>query len=515
MLALGICYLNGWAMAAADGAKKERAEWPPHPDRVFMAIAAAWFETGEEPEEGAALQWLATLEPPEISASDASLRSALNEDRPTVSFVPVNDSQRGRRVPETRDLGKLKDAGLALLPEHRPRQPRRFPVAVPYDSVVFLVWPTIDGGAHRSALERLLRKVTHVGHPASFVQMWIEDTPISPNWVPVDGQATHRLRVSGPGRLDYLEKRYNRNDRLAYADLQVRMSEATGTARRTLRVALNERFGSAAPVSLRPEPGRWQGYDRPPSVSNPEIPGSLFDSHLIILALYGKRLSLTSALKLTETLRGTMLGSCPEPIPEWISGHKADGTPSTDPHLAMLPLPFVSHEHADGRLMGVALALPRGVDPLDSARCLGPLLFDEHGLAKRTSLFAGQWLECALELETRESPPSNLRAELWTRPSRIWASVTPVVLDRHFDGKDKWERAAETVKDACERIGLPRPNEVLLHPVSLVEGVPHAREFPYIVRKKDGGRMHHTHAVIVFEQQVIGPVVLGAGRFRG
>ena len=54
MFAFGIRYLNGWAMAAADGARKVQAEWPPHPDRVFMALAAAWFETGEDPEEGEA-----------------------------------------------------------------------------------------------------------------------------------------------------------------------------------------------------------------------------------------------------------------------------------------------------------------------------------------------------------------------------------------------------------------------------------------------------------------------------
>ena len=53
--------------------------------------------------------------------------------------------------------------------------------------------------------------------------------------------------------------------------------------------------------------------------------------------------------------------------------------------------------------------------------------------------------------------------------------MTPVVLNRHFDGKDKWERAAEGVKGTCEYIGLPCPREVLLHPVSLVEGVSHAR----------------------------------------
>jgi CRISPR-associated protein Csb2 len=234
-----------------------------------------------------------------------------------------------------------------------------------------------------------------------------------------------------------------------------------------------------------------------------------------VLALTGTHLSLPATLKLTETLRGAILATCPEPIPEWVSGHTSDGKPSSDPHLALLPLPFVGYEHADGRLIGVAVALPKGITSSQTAHCLGPWLRDEHGLPRRNKLFAGQWFECGAELETRETPPATLRSDLWTRPSRIWASVTPVVLDRHFDGKDKWERAAETVKDACERIGLPRPKEMLLHPVSLVEGVPHAREFPYLTRRKDGGRMHHTHAVIVFDVEVTGPIMVGAGRFRG
>ena len=120
-----------------------------------------------------------------------------------------------------------------------------------------------------------------------------------------------------------------------------------------------------------------------------------------------------------------------------------------------------------------------------------------------------------VELEARERPPRNLDPNTWTRPSRVWASVTPVVLNRHFDGKDKWERAAESVKGACEHIGLPRPREVLLHPVSLIEGAPHAREYPQLARKSDGGRRSHNHAVIVFDEPVGGPVLVGAGRFRG
>lgn len=207
---------------------------------------------------------------------------------------------------------------------------------------------------------------------------------------------------------------------------------------------------------------------------------------------------------------------CPEqPPPEWFSGHRGDGRPASAPHVALIPLPFVGAQHADGRIMGLAVVLPTNLEPQEAGRCLEPILRDaETGLPDESRLFDG-WLDCAVELETRERPPINLRSDTWTAPSRIWASVTPVVLNRHFNGKDKWEQATDSVKDMCEHIGIPRPREVMLHPVSLVEGVPHAREFPQLTRKRDGGRQSHSHAVLIFNEPVDGPVLIGAGRFRG
>ena len=270
---------------------------------------------------------------------------------------------------------------------------------------------------------------------------------------------------------------------------------------------------------MRPVPGRWQGYDRPRAESLPEaVPHSVFDPHLVVLAIAGKRVSLPATLKLTTALRGLLMRKCPEqPPPEWFSGHRRDGKASAAPHLAVAPLAFAGSQHADGRIMGLALILPRGLEPQEAGRCLEPILTDpETGLPRDDlRLFDGDRLECSIELETRERPPENLDPQTWTRASRVWASVTPVVLNRHFDGKDRWEQAAESVKNMCGHVGLPRPREVLLHPVSLVEGVPHAREFPQLARKHDGGRRRHGHAVVIFDEPVCGPVLIGAGRFRG
>ena len=268
---------------------------------------------------------------------------------------------------------------------------------------------------------------------------------------------------------------------------------------------------------MRPAPNRWQGYARPPKTDATEAPGSVFDPQPIVLGITGKRVSLPATLKLTAALRGALMRACPEqPPPEWFSSHKPGGGPTAEPHLALFPLPFVGDRHADGRIMGLAQALPRSLDPREAARCLETFLYDaESGLPRTHRLFDGRWFECEVKLETGERPRKNLDAETWTRASRIWASVTPVVLNRHFEGGDKWRQAAESVKEACGHIGLPRPREALLHAVSMVEGAPHAREYPQLTRKSDGGRQSHSHAVIVFDKPVRGPVLLGAGRFRG
>jgi CRISPR-associated protein Csb2 len=531
MFALGLRYLMGWAMAASDGQEKQRTEWPPHPDRIFMALAAAWFETGQDPMQGAALRWMEALPPPDVSASDASDRCSGRQKGPVVSYVPVNDSGLGTKIPDTGDLRKLKEAGLDVLLEYRSRQPRSFPVAIPESPDVFLIWPEADAGEHLAALQALAREVTHVGHSASLVQMWVEPAPPEATWQPSNGVAAQRMRVSYQGRLDSLKDRMNYDAYVTWRDLQAAIRKARDDRKKlpdkaerkeaaaTLK-ALEAEFaqlGDTEPLTQRPDTGRWQGYART-AEHLPEPPSlSMFDANLLVVALRGRRYPLVSTLRFTEALRGALLKSCPHPVPEWLSGHQP-GTdlPTREPHLALIPLPFVGRPHADGHLMGMALVLPRGLAPGDTARCLNPLFWNpDTGAPRSFKLFDGQWLEAEAEIELRSTPPYNLQNKTWTGASRVWASVTPVVLDRHFKGTDKWDQAADCLKQACERIGLPRPETVLLNPVSSVEGVPHARKFSPLTRKRDGGSMEHTHAILIFAAPVKGPVIVGAGRFRG
>ncbi|MYE40089.1 MAG: type I-U CRISPR-associated protein Cas5/Cas6 [Chloroflexi bacterium] len=472
MVAIGVRYLMGWSMAT-HSADRERPEWPPHPDRVFMALAAAYYETDGSDDERRALQWLELQPAPSMRAGDASERNTLT------TYVPVNDSTAPRlrlgRTPSRQQV----NAGLQLLPENRSRQPRQFPASIPADPTVYLIWTGDPSPEVRAGLDSLCSKVIRVGHSASLVQAWVEEAPPEPNLIPTDGVALHSMRVFGQGRLEHLEVQYQ-NGR-------------------------------------RPDRARWTAYTRPQPERQPESPHSLFQSRLLTLRrVSGRLMGLESSLALSEKLRNAVVKHCPEPIPEWVSGHTPDGRPSQTPHIAFLPLPFVGREHADGHLLGFALAIPNQVEQADAGRCLNPLLgVSEDGAMRQVRLYEGASFEWTLELEDRDSPPVALRSRTWTRPARRWATVTPIVFDRHPKGRNKNDEGERIVAEACQRIGLPRPVDVVLSQVSLHLGVPHSRQFPAMRRKSDNGRLQHTHALVKFDRPVNGPVILGAGRYRG
>src|SRR5205823_4069585 len=125
-LTIGWEYLTGYCVAT-DPTSRQRAEWPPHPGRVFMALAAAWFETGEDPDEGTGLRWLEQLGDPELILPPNDAVSA--RDVVTV-FVPVND------------VAGPSSAQLQSTPAMtRSKQSRTFPSVWIGEALCFLHWP--------------------------------------------------------------------------------------------------------------------------------------------------------------------------------------------------------------------------------------------------------------------------------------------------------------------------------------------------------------------------------------
>jgi CRISPR-associated protein Csb2 len=472
-----------------------------------MALAAAHFETGEDLDEHAALEWLEQQAAPQIKAPEYNERAAVTQ------FVPVNDVVGPSTAPIHSALGFS-----------RKRQPREFAKAWINDDSVFLHWPEVDPGQHFSSLQRLCEKVTRIGHSTSLVQMWASnEAPNTPaNWLPDEVRPAERLRVPGPGTLRYLERQFNRQEVDTYFELIAAAGDASDRKRqRDAKLALKVNFVGQAPTRLRPELSITHGYL--PSGVGPTTAatGTVFDPHLFVFALQRKDgpyryLDLSATLQVTGRLRESLLSHLGTDIPEVLSGHRGSGR-SERPHVSIFPLPFVGREHAHGGILGVAVAVPSEIDEADRQKLRGALTkLREEGL-KLGAL--GRW---GLEAPSGAAWRDTLRDRAWTSypdGARQWATVTPYVFDRHAKAKDKAAYEAElgdSVRQSWERMRQSQTVsvEVLITPVSAHIGAAAAYEFPRLQRK-GGTACRHSHAILIFNEPVVGPLLLGAGRYRG
>jgi CRISPR-associated protein Csb2 len=520
--ALVVEYLTGYAVAT-DPSNREIAEWPPHPARVFMALAAAHFEFDDsatnKQAEREALEWLEALDPPSLSLPGQAAPNFGSARQSLTVFVPVNDV-----------------TGIEALPTSRPRQPRMFPRVFVGDSPIRFIWTAEETRPeHLDTLEGICGKVTRIGHSSSLVWVRLERDVAAEiiTHQPSNDASHNRLRITSGGALKRLKDDFNANDMAAFSDLERRAQAATlkkeaVAARRTLA----ERFPSGRPSSKRPVFSISRGY-RPVQSAEPAVTRSPFDPNLIILResddspqSYG----LESTLLLTHALRGLIQQKCGiQPVPDWVSGHNGPNGPKLSDgrgHIALVPLPFVQQwrrdeqQFADGHIMGLAIVFPRDVAISERAKAFAPILFDEHNDPNTLKLTLGGAGEFHVERETSLSPKLNLRPITWTKTSRRWISVTPVVLDRipkSNRGKDRvaWtDEVAQIVCTNCKRQNLPEPIAVRIEKTPLLIGsrraMPGQGGFPLL---RPG--TFQVHAEIEFSVPVEGPILLGAGRFRG
>lgn len=555
MLAVRVEYLTGRAVATAFDDRRE-AEWPPHPARLFSAMVAAWAE--EDPpsaDEKAALEWLEEQDAPLLTASDADTRLALQ------TFVPVNDSTvvgeprgeqrlvrqveqlevevaeeegrddqaktekdrdrhrrqlekaRQRLVKARAELTALRTAALAadpnppavamamaaqMLPDRRTRQPRYFPSVTPHDPTVWFTWETSPAPNIRSALVGLLGRVTRLGHSSSLVSCVVSDNAPPPTLVPTE-RGHQILRVPERGQLRRLE-----------TDFELHRG-----------------------LEPRVLPCRFQRYG-PPELAPSPAPSSNFAGDWIVLErVGGPRLDSTWTARLATTIRRALQCYAEQPPNPALCGHEADGRPLERPHLAILPLPNVGHAHADGAILGVALNLPASLDDGERASVFSAIASwerksrqldaDDEAPALRVALGRAGVLELS-RVVWGEPRRHTLQSHTWAKRARSWVSATPIALDRNpgdlysiDSGKaeEAHREAAATIARACINIGLPTPAAVTVLPSITMPGVAKARQFPPFPSEPGKVRRVKVHAVVRFHEPVLGPIVLGAGRFLG
>jgi CRISPR-associated protein Csb2 len=506
MLTLGIRYLTG-CVVASDVADRRHVEWPPHPGRVFMALSAAHFQTGEDQRERAALEWLESLLAPQIRASEHTERPVITQ------YVPVND----RAGPSQAPLPSA--AGLT-----RTRQPRTFARAWLADDIVYLVWPDAQPEPHFAALEGLCGKVTRIGHSISLVQMWAsQNAPEKDvNWFPDENSATERFRVPGPGLLRYLERQFNEKEVREFFELSEAAADHSDRSRqKAAKATLKDKFQNQTPVRLRPELSLSHGYAPGRNEPQPVASGTVFDPHLLVFSLRRVDgpylyLDLAATLQLTHRFREALLEHLGADVSEVLSGHRGQAR-SERTHVAFLPLPFVGHERAHGGILGVALAVPRDLEVGDRKQLLQAL-----AAIRRQGLKLGPLGCWDLLPPDAGALPMALHDRVWTATpagKRQWATVTPYVYDRHAKSKDTaahQRELAEAIRESWHRV-RQSPDvsvEVVITSVSAHFGAPASHQFPRLARK-DGSESRHTHAILIFDRPVVGPILLGAGRYRG
>jgi CRISPR-associated protein Csb2 len=465
-LVLEIEHLLGVAFAAQTPAS-DAPDWPPQPDRVFSALVAAWGGRGETHDERRALEWLERQPAPEIAASDGYPRTA-----PTV-FVPPND-------PQTRKI-----ADRSVMPAFRRRQPRRFPAFRPEDPCVRLIWPqSVADDATLAALNALAADTPYLGHSSSLVRCRFRTGDI------LESMAKSRRWVY-PGRLAEL--------------------------------------GSLYHSGARPSPGEAARAE--PTVV-PEAPGSVFsDQWRVLEHVDGEMPDLRAAAVVAKALHKTVMAGYERiglgaEIPPAVSGHSMDGAPLGAPHLAFAPMAFFGSQYADGSVHGFALIPPRDPDLLADPsfhRAMRAIMPWSDERSRRELDLVGEGFRVVFALSNATARRS-LDPTPYLAGGRLWATCTPIVLDRHLKETDNAAREAEIetlIRHACANIGLPEPERIIADKHSAVEGAPSAYRSGrspswtgWRLPRQIAGRQL-THTVLQFANPVRGPVILGAGRFVG
>jgi CRISPR-associated protein Csb2 len=442
MLVIQVEYLTGSVCSALG--RGSAPEWPPHPWRLFSALVAACFESRMGESALNTLRWLENQGPPlmQVGAAGTGRRAG--------AFVPTNYPAKNG----------------STLPWERSRQPRFFPSFSPDPPIVYFLWGEADPdtGA-REQLDDIARRVGYLGKSTSLVRMRVVDGAPAPNYIP-DQSGRHLLRVAEPGTLAELGRLY----------------AASGWE------------PSSAPKR------RYAKLDES-GVSTEPIQGP-FGDLVILRRVGGASLGSESTLTLTSAARKAVISLAEKRgwLTPLLHGHGGGA------HCAWLPLPFAGWPHADGRILGLALAIPRGAEHGERTRAV----FAASSI--RTIHLPEPLRPWEVEVAEPETEVWTLDPDSWRGPASTWSTVTPILLDRFPKRKCGVQ---DILGASCERAGLPPPVGIEHGPYPLLkEGVPPVPEFRLFRRPGDPPRWA-VHATLTFPSPVLGPIVMGAGRYFG
>jgi CRISPR-associated protein Csb2 len=133
-----------------------------------------------------------------------------------------------------------------------------------------------------------------------------------------------------------------------------------------------------------------------------------------------------------------------------------------------------------------------------------------ESLARRLT---GASLSDKARLRPIDNPTYDGVLKRYTDVAERWATVTPIVLPGHLSGRGIAHRQTKLVLRSLAHADIMTPvAEIRLQPDPIFPGGERAGRYPvpeYL------SRFTRTHAIITFSEPIVGPIVIGAGRYAG
>lgn len=485
-------------------------DWPPAPARLHQALLATTLANLPDALRSAfadrtldALRWLETLPPPDVIASrladDSGYRRALNVAMPHNS--PSKDGDFSREHPD-------------LAPVFRATPDEDGPLLAAYRWASDASDFSRKAALHLPALREATARLRYLGRVEDCVECevhWRADGKEEPVngaleiWRPSTQAEDACLLTARPESTKELLEEF-------HASAQRIERGAKRPARLFLRA---QSYAREAAEGLQPV--HVALFQILHDNGNPdELP-------VVCDAINAHRWRSPLRALACRIARESSRWDQPDLAEELIAGHVPGGGPTQQPHLAFVPLPSLSFSgKADGRVRRFAL-----------------LGYAEPGQTKEAASIY-RTLAAALAEEEME-PRYRLRLlassfshdkvwPLYIRPSRCWASVTPLAIDRGFkvptrapngtplsSNQRQLRRLAEwtrLVRASLRHIRLPsdlvESCQILLTPSPLLPATERAERY-----RPQTERAPFIHARIEFSRPVRGPMLVGDRRYLG
>lgn len=457
MLAVEVELLSGTYRADPTGDARTgegTGEWPPAPSRLLAALIDAG---GSQRREAPELETFAKSGPPIIYADPAPCSQSLHD-----RYVVVNARNNGTHLEYLSRKGTLVRPGVRMSPRDR--------------RIIFFYPDFSPDDGTLAALQYRAARVGYLGCSDSPVAMNIHSVARHPEgtaFIP-DPEGSMLVNTHTEGQVAIWCAAFD-----AWA-----------------KEGINRR--------------RWQALRHQTAYRHPHDPEPAEDQGRVLAwfrfadTVSGRRVSeVAHAFKKAVYSRYKEIhGEIP---PKWFHGHGIAKSRGDWQLARFLPLPNAAHSYADGRIHGVALWLPPGIDVGEARRV---------GEAARAVSYLPR-ITAGLALSDRQdSRRANLWATSsgrWTKPSRQWVSVFPVVSDRHGPVR---QLGAADVARWCRQAGLPAPVAARVSRTPLVTGGVDLSQ-PETARPGHTQTRPWAHVELFFAERVMGPVTIGAARSYG